>query len=82
MTDVIKGRFQFLQNLCKKSKYIGVKSCSRHKMKTWHNIFVTTSLDPRTVIINNLKLLYPGWPIPMEYESNTRQMVCCAGAAC
>ena len=51
----------------KKYKYIGVKSCSRHKPKTWQKIFVTTGLDLRTVIIHNLKLLYRGWSIPIEY---------------
>ena len=69
---VIKSRFRFLLEqsqspVYKKYKYIGVKSCSRHKTKTWQKIFVTTGLDLRTVIIHNLKLLYRGWSIPIEY---------------
>ena len=60
---VIKSRFEFLLEasqspVYKKYKYIGVKTCSRHKPKTWQKIFVTTGPDLRTVIIHNLKLLY------------------------
>ena len=76
---VIKAVFSFYLSkaspVYKKYKYIGVKSCSRHKTKTWQKIFVTTGLDLRTVIIHNLKLLYRD----PRYQQNITVIVTLAG---